>query len=244
MYYPPLFHARKRLDSVDPPSVGTGRRFGSDSRIRSAASALTVCGLLATAVLPAYAATTDEPIDQSLAQQVERSEENAQTLEAAPELVANGVVRDAFAATSEAELLRAELAAAYDAYTGPSYTDYLANPPYPNFDLAAVAAVAVQYQGVPYRFGGADPSGFDCSGLILFVYAQFGISLPHSVSGIDAAGTRIDPAAAVPGDIITMYGHNGIYLGDGMFIDAPGDGRVVVVRPIYTSDYWVTRIGI
>lgn len=243
MYQTPLFHSRKRLDSADPPR-DSNRRLGAGPRILSTASALTVCGLLATAVLPAYAASTAQPADQSLAQQVARSEDHAQTLEAAADLTSTAVVRDAFAATSEAELLRAELAAAYDAYTGPSFSDYLANPPYPNFDLSAVAAVAVQYQGVPYRFGGADPSGFDCSGLILFVYSQFGISLPHSVSGIDAAGTRIDPAAAVPGDIITMYGHNGIYLGGGMFIDAPGDGRVVVVRPIYTSDYWVTRIGI
>lgn len=234
-----------RPRNVDPPQGGAiRRRFGAGSRGLSAASALTVCGLLATAVLPAYAATTADLPDQSLAQQVDRAAEQAQTLSAAPELAPTVVARDAFAATSQAEMLRAELAAAYDAYTGPSYTDYLANPPYPNFDLAAVAAVAVQYQGVPYRFGGADPSGFDCSGLILFVYSQFGIALPHSVSGIDAAGTRIDPAAAVPGDIITMAGHNGIYLGDGMFIDAPGDGRVVIVRPIYTSDYWVTRIGI
>ena len=50
--------------------------------------------------------------------------------------------------------------------------------------------------------------------------------------------------AALPGDIVTMAGHNGIYLGNGTFIDAPSAGRSVVVRPIYTDDYYIVRIGI
>lgn len=231
---------RSRPTSPSAERAAGGSSSGTSRGGLSAASALTVCGLLATVVLPAYADVTGElPAEQSSV-----DAQQSQTLAIPQGLASTAIVRDAFATTSAAELLRAELAAEYNSYTGPTSADYLANPPYPNFDLAAVAAVALQYQGVPYRFGGADPSGFDCSGLILFVYAQFGISLPHSVSGIDASGTRIDPAAAVPGDIITMAGHNGIYMGNGMFIDAPDEGRVVVVRPIFTSDYWVTRIGI
>lgn len=208
--------------------------------------ALVVPGLFATVALPAYAFRPSEDTTAADATQqlMETNDEFAQSVAVAADAGSASVARDGFTATSAEELLRAQLAAAYASYSGPSYSDYLANPPYPNFDLAAVAAVAQQYAGVPYRFGGADPSGFDCSGLVLFVYAQFGIGLPHSVSGIEASGTIIDPAAALPGDIVTMSGHNGIYLGNGMMVDAPGDGRVVEIRPIYTSSYWIVRVGI
>ncbi len=216
------------------------------SWLNVAVMALVVPGLFATVALPAYAfAPAEDTAGADAAVEfMELKENGAQSVNVAADVAAAAPTRDGYTTTSAAEMLRAALAASYASYSGPSYSDYLANPPYPNFDLAGVAAVAQQYQGVPYRFGGADPSGFDCSGLVMFVYAQFGISLPHSVSGIEASGTRIDPAAALPGDIITMSGHNGIYLGNGMFIDAPSEGRVVEVRPIYTSDYWVVRIGI
>ena len=102
----------------------------------------------------------------------------------------------------------------------------------------------MQYQGVPYRFGGANPAGFDCSGFVMFVYAQFGIALPHSVSGQAALGTPISRDAALPGDIVTMAGHNGIYLGNGMFIDAPDYGQTVQIRSIWTDNYYIYRLGI
>jgi cell wall-associated NlpC family hydrolase len=78
----------------------------------------------------------------------------------------------------------------------------------------------------------------------MFVYAQFGIALPHSVSGQAALGTPIARDAALPGDIVTMAGHNGIYLGNGTFIDAPKPGGVVSVRAIWTDDYYIYRLGI
>lgn len=153
------------------------------------------------------------------------------------------VARDVFTATSAAEM---QAAAVADTYSAASVASLLANPPYPSFSLDQVAQVALQYQGVPYSFGGADPSGFDCSGLVLYVYAQFGISLPHSVSGQAAAGTAITREAALPGDIVIMTdgSHNGIYMGNGTFIDAPSEGRSVLLRPIYTDDYYIVRVGI
>ncbi|MFC0680920.1 C40 family peptidase [Lysobacter korlensis] len=105
----------------------------------------------------------------------------------------------------------------------------------------SVVAVARQYLGVPYIFGGASPSGFDCSGLTMYVYAQFGISLPHSSLRQAADGSPVtDP---VPGDLVVIDGgsHIGIYSGGGYMIDAPMPGRVVNERPIYTSNHSFVR---
>lgn len=214
--------------------------------------AFIVPGLFATVALPAYALQDNAPVDgEASAAIMELKESNAQSVEVSQDAALASTTRDAFTATTREEIRqaalaaeRARIAASYAAYSGPSVGALLANPPYPNFDLAQVAAVARQYAGVPYQYGGADPSGFDCSGLVMFVYAQFGIALPHSVSGIAAVGTPISRSAALPGDIVTMPGHNGIYLGNGTFIDAPGPGRQVVIRPIYQDNYYFVRIGI
>ena len=111
----------------------------------------------------------------------------------------------------------------------------------PPAEEASIVAVARQYLGVPYVFGGASPAGFDCSGLVLYVYAQFGITLPHSSLRQGAEGARVvDPA---PGDIIVIDGgsHIGIYSGGGYMIDAPMPGRVVNERPIYTLNHYFVR---
>lgn len=226
------------------PSASPSKR--KSSILSVAVTAFVVPGLFATVALPAYAfaPVEDRTAAEASTELQNLKTNNAQSIEVDETATSVAVARDAFAATSAAEMQRAALAAAYASYSGPSAADFLANPPYPNFDLGQVASVALQYQGVPYAYGGADPSGFDCSGLVMFVYAQFGISLPHSVSGIAAMGTPIAREAALPGDIVTMSGHNGIYLGNGTFIDAPSAGRSVVVRPIYTDDYYIVRIGI
>ncbi|MDZ4044446.1 MAG: C40 family peptidase [Rhodoglobus sp.] len=213
-------------------------------------TALVVPGIFATVALPAYAF---QPVPDTTAVEASVALQNlkqtdAQSLSVASAASSVAAARDGFTATTPEELAaeqaRAAAAAAYAAYSGPTTADFLANPPYPNFDLAQVANVALQYQGVPYVYGGATPAGFDCSGFVAFVYAQFGIALPHSVSGQAAMGTPISVDAALPGDIVTMPGHNGIYLGGGMFIDAPDYGGVVSVRAIWTSDYYIYRLGI
>jgi cell wall-associated NlpC family hydrolase len=92
---------------------------------------------------------------------------------------------------------------------------------------AAAASIALRYLGVPYVYGGASPSGFDCSGLVMYVYAQLGISLPHyTVAQWNATQPVSSPA---PGDLVFFdgLGHVGIYLGGGRFVDAPHSGSVV-----------------
>ena len=211
-------------------------------------TAVIVPGLFATVALPAYAfvPVPDTSVADAAVALQELKETDAQSVAVAADALPASTARDAFATTSAAEMRRAALAAAYAAYSGPTTADYLANPPYPNFSLDQVVQVALQYQGVPYVYGGADPSGFDCSGFVMFVYAQFGIALPHGVGGQSRVGTAIDPAAALPGDVVILSdgSHNGIYMGGGMILDAPQPGGVVSVRPLWTSSYYIVRFGI
>ncbi|HHT41576.1 MAG TPA: C40 family peptidase [Actinomyces sp.] len=99
--------------------------------------------------------------------------------------------------------------------------------------------IAMQYVGVPYVWGGASPNGFDCSGLVQYVYGQLGYSLPHSSYGIGAAGTSIPASAAQPGDIVYYGGHVGIYAGDGMMIHSPQPGRTVEYAAVYGAPSYV-----
>jgi cell wall-associated NlpC family hydrolase len=96
----------------------------------------------------------------------------------------------------------------------------------------AAASIALRYLGVPYVYGGASPSGFDCSGLVMYVYAQLGISLPHyTVAQWNATQPVSSPA---PGDLVFFngLGHVGIYLGGGRFVNAPHTGSVVRIDSI------------
>jgi cell wall-associated NlpC family hydrolase len=91
------------------------------------------------------------------------------------------------------------------------------------------AQIALRYLGVPYVWGGASPSGFDCSGLVMYVYAQLGISLPHYTVAQWNATEPIAPSQMEPGDLVFFdgLGHVGIYIGGGQFVDAPHTGAVV-----------------
>jgi cell wall-associated NlpC family hydrolase len=147
-------------------------------------------------------------------------------------------------AAASAVATRASFAAS-TAYSGKTAADYLAAPAHPAFSLAAVYQTALQYVGTPYVFGGATPAGFDCSGFVMYVYAQYGISLAHSVSAESAAGTTISQADAQPGDIVVLNNgsHDGFYAGNGMIMDAPKPGGHISVRPIWDQPHHFVRFG-
>ncbi|MBD0329720.1 MAG: C40 family peptidase, partial [Thermoleophilia bacterium] len=113
-----------------------------------------------------------------------------------------------------------------------------------------VVSIAMQYLGVPYRWGGASPStGFDCSGLVMYVFAQVGISLPHSTYALWGMGSPVGRSQLQPGDLVFFngLGHMGIYIGGNQMIHAPRTGDVVKISSLagwYSSSYvGARRIG-
>lgn len=106
----------------------------------------------------------------------------------------------------------------------------------PAASAGGVVGIAMQYQGVPYVWGGTSPSGFDCSGLVQYVYRQAGYSLPRTAAAQYGAGTPISYSELAPGDLVFFgYGsitHVGIYIGGGSMIHAPFEGTVVTIAPV------------
>jgi cell wall-associated NlpC family hydrolase len=106
---------------------------------------------------------------------------------------------------------------------------------------AAAAAVALRYLGVPYRWGGASPStGFDCSGLASYAYAQIGKSVPHYTGAIWAQFPKVPSDQLQVGDLVFFngLGHMGIYIGGGRYVHAPHTGDVVKISDLSgRSDY-------
>jgi cell wall-associated NlpC family hydrolase len=102
----------------------------------------------------------------------------------------------------------------------------------------AVIRETMKYLGIPYVWAGATPSGgFDCSGLVLYVYAKFGIQFPHGATMQAHMGDPVSLEAAQPADLVffgnpSFYHHVGIYIGSGLFIEAPHTGDVVKVSKL------------
>jgi peptidoglycan DL-endopeptidase CwlO len=109
-----------------------------------------------------------------------------------------------------------------------------------------VVGIAMQYLGIPYVWAGASPaSGFDCSGFIMYVYAQVGVSLPHQAALQYNYGVPVSYDQLAPGDLVFFngLGHAGIYIGGGQFIHAPHTGDVVKISSLSDSWYAATYYG-
>jgi cell wall-associated NlpC family hydrolase len=105
-----------------------------------------------------------------------------------------------------------------------------------------VVGIAMRYLGVPYVWGGSTPRGFDCSGFVSYVFAQIGVSLPHSSYSQFGMGAAVSISQLQPGDLVFFTGasHVGIYIGGGQFIHAPHTGDVVKISSLsgyYSSNF-------
>jgi cell wall-associated NlpC family hydrolase len=104
----------------------------------------------------------------------------------------------------------------------------------PSSRYGGAVGVAMSELGTPYVWAGAAPGGFDCSGLVVYSYAQEGVSLPHSSYALWNEGVPVAQDQLQPGDLVFFngLGHVGIYIGDDEFVHAPHTGTVVSVSSL------------
>jgi cell wall-associated NlpC family hydrolase len=118
--------------------------------------------------------------------------------------------------------------------------------PLSSVDTGALVGTALSFRGVPYRNGGTDPSGFDCSGFTQYVFGRYGIALAREVREQFKQGQPIVPAEVAPGDLLFFAttdpgpSHVGIALGGDEFVHAPSSTGVVRVERLGSS-YWAPR---
>lgn len=230
--------SRKQLRKLERSSAKAAGR-GS---IRAFMTFVSTTGLMATVALPSYGFSPDITavagltVDNELVQISAPSQGLAVATVRAVEF-SRGDYEPADAADF-VEVRRS-------AYTGPLAEDYLARPRFTDISSSNLMQASAELVGTPYVHGGRTPAGIDCSGYTLFVYAQFGIYLPHSVYQQAKLGKKIPLSEAVPGDLVIFndFSHNGIYAGGGNFYHAPQKGDRVKLAPIFTERYHIVRVA-
>ncbi len=146
----------------------------------------------------------------------------------------------------QAAAAAAQQAAATQSVTPNYVPDPVYEPNLPPAHYTGAVAIALQYLGVPYVWGGASPAtGFDCSGFVMFVYAQLGVSLPHNAAAQYGYGTPVPRDQLQPGDLVFFdgLGHVGLYIGNGQFVHAPHTGDVVKISSLSDSWYSAMYVG-
>lgn len=113
-------------------------------------------------------------------------------------------------------------------------------------DGYALSGTALSLRGAPYRDGGIDPSGFDCSGFVKYVYQQHGVAMPRQVRDQYKLGEKVDRDRLQPGDLVFFStvapgaSHVGIVIGGDQFVHAPSERGVVRVESL-SQEYWASR---
>jgi cell wall-associated NlpC family hydrolase len=108
-----------------------------------------------------------------------------------------------------------------------------------------VVSIALRYLGIPYRWGGASPAGFDCSGFVMYVYGRLGLALPHNGAQLWGVGRFVPRNHLAAGDVVFFngLGHVGIYIGRGRFVHSPQSGDVVKISRLSEGWYSSTYVG-
>lgn len=113
-------------------------------------------------------------------------------------------------------------------------------------DGYSISSTALALRGSPYRNGGNDPTGFDCSGLVKYVFEQHGLVMPRDTRRQFEVGATVDTASLAPGDLVFFStvapgpSHVGIIVGGDQFVHAPNSNGVVRVEHL-SSQYWSSR---
>ena len=265
--------AMKRRQSAQEPAVpasvaSVAKPKRKLKRFANLFVLVAAAGIVGTIAIPAYAfnPSSQGHADTSSAVIDTMKKANAQSADVATTAAAPAAAHEDFQATSVTDIQSAKQAAANAAaakaaaataakytaaYSGPTAAQYLTQVPAgTSYSLADVLATAKKYAGTPYVYGGSTPAGFDCSGFVMFVYAQFGVSLPHSSSQQGHIGQTVSLADAQPGDVIALNdgSHDGFYAGTDasgnvLIFDAPKPGGSVGERPIWTSAYHIQHYG-
>lgn len=134
-------------------------------------------------------------------------------------------------------------------FPGAALPPAAAEPPPPTSTVrepAAIISTALSFRGIPYRYGGSDPSGFDCSGFVQYVYAMFGTWLPREVQTQYRFGQEVDRDEVKAGDLVFFEtvtrgaSHVGLAIGGDEFVHAPSSRGVVRIEKL-TASYWASR---
>jgi cell wall-associated NlpC family hydrolase len=116
--------------------------------------------------------------------------------------------------------------------------------PLPKARRDKIVALANSLVGLPYHFGGTDIDGFDCSGLVYYVYHCFGLEIPRSAREQANMSSAVPWKSARPADILVFRfakrWHAGIYVGDNNFIHAPNDGEIIRTEPL--NSFWLEHL--
>ena len=244
----------KRAQNLKQPSPVVGdivvpqieTRVSSGHKVRRFTTTSVALGMFMTTVLPAYAFSPDvaamSRFTTTDAVSIATSDGTQGLTVAAVNLTK--YTRNAAKSISAETLFRSQLRSLIAMDRSPKIAALLANPEFSRLDPVQIMNVAARFEGTPYAFGGDTPAAFDCSGYVAYVFAHFGVPLPHSVHGQSLLGRRVKPENARPGDLVIFndLSHDGIFAGNGNFWHAPRRGDRVKLAPIYSSNIHFIRI--